>query len=438
MGNDRYNAVVVGAGPAGATAALLMARNNLSVALLERGKYPGCKNMTGGAIASMPFQQILPEYWNLEDIPLERRVVSDELWLLNNDSAVRMGFTGKTFGKIPYNKHTILRHRFDNWYARQAVKAGAKLFNNCLAVDLVYHKTGLLSKKVDGVMLEGGDVIHADVVILAEGAQGSLTQKAGLRKRLKPNEMTLYVKEVLELPAGKIEDRFNLERGEGASIGMIGYPTSPAIGKGGIWTNKESLSIIVGGYLNQISGKGLNPLQLLERYKRHPLVKRLIEGARPAKYLGHIIPKGGFNKIPTLVDDGLIVAGDAAEMISGRRGMDLAMMTGKFAAEAAAQACALDRYSRDILASYEGRVKSSFFYQNMKSHKDAEAYFNKYQDSDFLIAKAVNDLAYKFFEQNLESDKNNIVKMAEELIDMQPLGKSAKDILFGLQNWGVL
>lgn len=438
MGNDRYNAVVVGAGPAGSTAALMMARNNLSVALIERGKYPGSKNMTGGTIASMPFQQILPEYWNIQGIPLERRIVSDELWLLDNDSAVRIGFTGKKFGMAPYNKHTILRYKFDRWYADQAVKAGAKLFTNCLAVDLVYHKTGPLSKKVDGVMLEGGDVIHADVVILAEGAQAALTQKAGLRKRLKPNEMTLYVKEVLELPAEKIEDRFNLEKDEGASIGMVGYPPSPAIGKGGIWTNRDSLSIVVGGYLNQIVGKGLNPLQLLERFKGHPLVKRLIQGAKPVKYMGHIIPKGGFKKIPTLVDDGIIVVGDAAEMISGRRGMDLAMITGKYAAEAAAQACALDRYGRDILSSYEERVKGSFFYQNMKKGKNVEVYFNKFQDADFLITKAMNDFAYKYFEQNLDTDKNNLRKMLEELINMQPLGKSAKDVLFGLQNWGVL
>jgi electron transfer flavoprotein-quinone oxidoreductase len=72
--------------------------------------------------------------------------------------------------------------------------------------------------------------------------------------------MTLYVKEVLELPAEKIEDRFNLEKDEGASIGMVGYPPLPAIGKEGIWTNRDSLSIIVGGYLNQIVGKGLSPL----------------------------------------------------------------------------------------------------------------------------------------------------------------------------------
>lgn len=437
MGNDRYDVIVVGAGPAGSTAAMIMAKSNLSVALLERGKYPGSKNMSGGTIASMPLQDILPEYWNMDGIPLERRIISDELWLLNDDSAVKMGFTGKKFGYAPYNKFSILRYKFDRWFAEQAVAAGAKLFNGCLAVDLVYHKTGLLSKKVDGVFLEDGDAIHADVVILAEGASAALTQKAGLRQRLTPEYMTLYVKEVLEMPSEKIEDRFGLEKGEGAVIGMVGYPTSPAIGKGGIWTNKDSLSIVVGGYLNQIVNKGLNPLQLMERFKRHPLIKKLIEGSKPVKYMGHTIPKGGFKKIPTLIDDGIIVVGDAAEMISGRRGMDLALITGKFAAEAAAQACALDDYSRVTLSSYEKKVRGSFFFENMRKGKNVEDYFNKYQDSDFLITKALNDLAFKYFSQDLESNKNKTKKMIEELKNMQPLHKTGKDIIFGLQNWGV-
>jgi electron transfer flavoprotein-quinone oxidoreductase len=438
MGNDRYDAVVVGAGPAGSAAALLMAKNNLSVALLERGKYPGSKNMTGGTVASMPLQELLPEFWNLEGIPLERKVVSDELWLMDNESAVKLGYTGKKFGYAPYNKFTVLRNKFDRWFAEQAVAAGAKLFSNCLAVDLVYHKTGLLSKKVDGVVVEGGDIIHADLVILAEGASAALAQKAGLRDRLDPRYMTLYVKEVLEISSGKIEERFNLEKDEGAIIGMVGYPTSPAIGKGGIWTNRDSLSIVVGGYLNQIINKGLNPLQLLERFKSHPLVKKLIEGAKPVKYMGHTIPKGGFRKIPTLVDDGIIVVGDAAEMISGRRGMDLAMITGKFAAESAAQACALDDYSRKTLASYEKRVRGSFFFDNMKEDKNAEEYFNTYQDSDFLITKAFNDLAFKFFKQEMKNDREKVAKMMEELKNMQPIQKTIKDVVFGFQNWGVL
>jgi electron transfer flavoprotein-quinone oxidoreductase len=438
VGNDRYDCVVVGAGPAGSSAALLMAENNLSVALLERGKYPGSKNMTGGTISSMPFQEILPEYWSIDGIPLERKVVSDELWFMDNDSAVKIGFTSKKFGYAPYNKFTILRNKFDRWLAEQAVAAGAKLFNNCLAVDLVYHKTGFLSKKVDGVMLEGGDVIHADVVILAEGACAALTQKAGLRKRLDPRYMTLYVKEVLDMPSEKIEERFGLEPGEGAVTGMVGYPTSPAIGKGGIWTNKDSLSIVVGGYLNQLIAKGLNPFELLERFKSHPMVRKLVEGAKPVKYMSHTIPKGGFKKIPTIVDDGILVVGDAAEMISGRRGMDLAMMTGKFAAEATALACALDDYSRETLASYENKVAGSFFFKNMRKGKNVEEYFNVHQDSDFLITKALNDLAIKYFKQGLEDDRDKTIKMLEELKNMQPVGKTLIDVFYGLRNWGVL
>ncbi|AGB41442.1 flavin-dependent dehydrogenase [Halobacteroides halobius DSM 5150] len=435
MGNDRYDAVVVGAGPAGSSAALKMAENDLSVALIERGKEPGSKNMFGGNIYRKPTAKIIPAFW--EEAPLERPLVTDELWMMDKTSAFKVGFTGLEFKKAPYNKFSAIRSQFDKWFAQQAVNEGAHLLTNSLATDLVYHKTGLLNKKVDGIKLDTGEVIYANVVVLAEGANAILTKKAGLRGDLEASSMTLYVKEELALPAKKIEERFKLEPGEGATIGIIGYPTAGVVGKGGIWTNKESLSLIVGGYLNQINNKGLNPYQMLYHFKNHPLIKRLIEGAKPIAYKSHIIPKGGYENIPQLYDDGILVIGDAAMMVSGRRGTDLAMITGLYAAETVAQARAAQDFSAKLLKGYHKRVMNSFFMKNIKKSKSAKKYYKQHPDSDFLIAKAVNDAAYDFFRVQLKSNKEKMNDIQKELLNMQPLKKTITDLYYGWKDWGV-
>ncbi|MCK8817429.1 FAD-dependent oxidoreductase [Natroniella sulfidigena] len=435
MGNDRYNVIIVGAGPAGSAAAIRLAQNDLSVALIERGEKPGTKTMFGGSIYADPTSRVIPEFW--EDAPLERPLVTDEFWLLDRDSAVKVGFTGLKYKRSPYNKFSALRSKFDPWFAQQAVNEGADLMTSTLVKDLVYEKTGLLNKKVAGVKLDSGEVIHSDVVLLAEGASANLTEKAGLRGEIETSSMFLYVKEELALPAEKIESRFNLEPNEGANVGMIGYPTSGIAGKGGLWTNKESISLIVGGYLNQIIKKGASPYQMLSRFKAHPLVSRLIDGAKTVAYKSRIIPKGGYESLPQLYDDGILVAGDAAVMISGRRGTDLAMLTGLYAADIIAQARAAEDYSSRVLKGYDKRVSNSFFMKNIKKGKGGHQYQKDHPDADYLLTKAANDAAYKFFEVGSESSSEKMKKIRQEILDMQPIKKTVKDIYYGLQDWSV-
>lgn len=435
MSSNRYDAIVVGAGPAGSSAALTMAQNNLSVALLERGDYPGSKNMFGGTIYAAPTEEIIPAFW--QQAPLERPVVSDELWFVDHDSTVKIGFTGLRFAKPPFNKFTALRAKFDNWLAHKAVEAGAHLLTNALAIDLVYERIGLISKKVDGVLLDSGDVLRTDVVVLAEGAPAYLAQKAGMRGNMETDSITLYVKEILDLPAGKIEERFNLDSGCGANIAFVGDPTSGVVGKAGIWTNKDSISLIVGGYLNQLISKGLNPLQLLEHTKQHPLIKRLLDGAKPVEYMGAIIPKGGYKNIPQLYGYGILVTGDAAMMISGRQGTDLAMLSGKYAAEAVCQAKAKGDFSPDILQAYERRIGSSYFMKDIEDNKNVGNYYKKYPDADYLINKMLNDAAYEYFKTDLEPGSQKIDKIIQQIRSFQHPWKTVKDVYHGIQNWGV-
>lgn len=434
MGHDRYDVIIVGAGPAGSTAAKICADNNLSVALIEKGKFPGSKNMFGGSIFRPSLEEIIPDY--LETAPLERKVIREVLYFMETDSVVEMGFTSFKFAQPPYNTFTIIRSRFDRWLAGIAEKAGAHLMNSTLVEDLLYEQSGpLAGKKVVGVILEDGQKIYSDIVILAEGAMADLTRKAGLRKKNSTDLFTLYVKELIALPEEIINARFNLEKDEGMNIGMVGYPTAGAIGKGGIWVNKDTISIIVGAYLNQLIKNGLNPYQLLCRLKEHPSIKRLIEGGITVQYMSKIIPKGGYDNIPELFDDGVLVAGDAGMLVSGRHGTDAAMLSGKYAAETAVQAKARGDFSKKALSAYEGKINNSFFYQNLKINRKAADYYKKYPDADFLISKILNEITFEFFKEDNKTQEEKLQMMFEKLRHIQPLTKSVKDFYNAALNW---
>lgn len=434
MGHDRYDVIIVGAGPAGSTAAKICAESNLSVALIEKGEYPGSKNMFGGSVFRAALEEIIPDF--LEKAPIERKVIREVLFFMEADSVVEIGFTSYKFAQPPYNTFTVIRSRFDRWLAGMAEEAGAHLMNSTLVEDLIYKKEGPFSgRKVAGVILEDGRKIYSDLVILAEGAMASLARKAGLRKKYSADLFTLYVKELIALPEEVINARFNLEKGEGMNIGMVGYPTAGAIGKGGIWVNKDTISIIVGAYLNQLTKNGLNPYQLLSRLKEHPAIKPLIQGGKTVQYMSKIIPKGGYNNIPELYDDGIIITGDGGMLVSGRHGTDAAMLSGKYAAETAIQAKTSGDFSKKTLSAYEDKINNSFFFNNLKVNRRVAGYYKKYPDADFLISKILNEITYEFFKEGMQTQEEKLQMMLEKLKQIQPLTKSAKDFYNAALNW---
>ncbi len=435
MGHDRYNVIVVGAGLAGSATALHCAKNNLSVLLVERGKQPGSKNMFGGVIYQQAISELIPSFW--EKAPVERSITREELWIMDTDSFVLMGFENRKYGKQPYNKFTVIRSDFDNWFAAQAVKEGAHLKNSTTVSDIIFENNHFLKRKACGILLEDGSEIYSDVVVIAEGAVGDLIHKAKMKKEKKADSLALYVKEILELPGQTIEERFNLEKNEGVNIGMSGTPTSGAIGKAGLWTNKKSISLVIGVFLNQLIDKNINPYQLMQNFKNNPFLKKRLQGAKTRQYLAHLIPKGGPGDMPAVFDHGLLIVGDALTMVGGK-GTAFAVLSGKYAGETIVQAAAKGCFDKNILKSYKNKLFNMFMTKDNLAQNNKKEYFKKHSDADLLMAKALNKLGNEYSKFEFRTNKQKYQEIGQEIRTLQSVPKSISDLITGLKNWRLL
>ncbi len=372
---QHFDAIVAGAGPAGSSAALAMARAGLRVALIERGEYPGAKNVSGAALyAPNLLADLLPEYW--EEAPVERYLTRRVVTLLGQEAAVSLDFRTNHFSKPPYNGFTMLRPKFDRWLANKAEEAGTLLISSTVVDDLLYK-----NERVAGVRCrrQDGD-LYAPIVIAADGANSFLAKKAGLQHEFRGDEMTLGVKEVVRLDAHTIEERFNLNGDEGMTNEYVGYATGEVKGGGFLYTNRDTLSLGVVVQIASLAQKKMRAYELLDQFKQHPAIAPLVRDSVTLEYSAHMIPEGGWAMLPTLSRAGLMVAGDAAGFVFAAglflEGMNFAIASGLAAAATAQEAHANQDFSAESMARYRKQLESSFVLKDLKNFRHAPAFVN--------------------------------------------------------------
>ena len=355
MDDDRFDAIVVGAGPAGITAAKEMAAAGLSVVVLERGQFPGAKNVWGGILYREPTEAIVPGFE--AEAPLERPIIEQRYLLLTEDAMIGGSYRSERFARPPFNAYSVLRSPFDRWYATKAEDAGAEVYPEFTVVDLIWED-GAVAGVTTG---DAEGELRSRCVVIADGANSLLAQKIGLHQEWEPVEQALVAKELIALPAETIESRFALPCGLGTALEIFGESTAGLLGYGFIYTNTESLSIGTGALLTDLIETGLNVNDILDRFKAHPAIAPLITGGETLEYSAHLIPETGYKRLPQVYADGAVVVGDAAQLVNpvNREGGNLAMLSGKLAAQAIIEAKANDDFSAMSLSRYRELLDES-------------------------------------------------------------------------------
>jgi electron transfer flavoprotein-quinone oxidoreductase len=389
---EKYDVIIVGAGPAGIACAYTLAKAGIEAVVFERGDHPGAKNLIGGILFTSTLSKIIPDF--LRDAPLERYIKERKFSLLSTDTELSFSFKTEKFSKPPHNNSfTVFRAKFDNWFARKAEEIGAMVLSKVTVDELIWK-----NKKCVGVKtrLDEGE-LYADVVVLAEGANSVLAEKEGLKNISSEKHMAVAVKEIISLPQEVIEERFHITKNsgdenipEGVAIEFFGDAIQGLFGNGFIYTNKDSLSVGIGCTMEGLSKNNLNPNDLLEYFKNHPCVSNLIRDGKTVEYSAHMIPEGGFNSLPDVVFDGGMLVGDCAGLLNTsffHEGTNLAMASGMYAAETIIEAKRDRDFSYRSLLRYEHKLKKSFVIEDMKKFRNFPALgdnspeiLNKYPD----------------------------------------------------------
>jgi electron transfer flavoprotein-quinone oxidoreductase len=411
MVEERFDAIVIGAGMAGNAAALTLAQRGLKVLQLERGEYPGSKNVQGAILYSEMLEKLIPNF--RDDAPLERHLVEQRFWMMDDHSHVGLHYRSEDFNEQKPNRYTIIRAQFDKWFSSKVREAGALVICETTVTELLKNTSG----KVIGVRTDrsGGKVL-ADVVVLAEGVNGLIGTRSGLRDIPSAKNVALAVKEMHFLPRETIEARFNLKGDEGTVIEAAGTISRGMTGMGFIYANKESVSLGIGCLVADFQKTGETPYGLIERFKRHPSVAPLIEGSEVKEYSAHLIPEGGYRAIPQLFGDGWVVVGDAAQLNNAihREGSNLAMTSGRLAAEAIFQVKARrDPMTAENLSLYKEMIDKSFVMKDLKKYKDMPALLHTQSQNFFLtypqlVSKAMQNFVRVDGTPKIEKEKSTL------------------------------
>ncbi len=232
----------------------------------------------------------------------------------------------------------------------------------------------------------------AKVVLLADGVNSPLAAKTGFRSEARPENVALAVKELIEIPEEVIDERFGVSQRNGVTTEILGTVTREMNGVAFLYTNRNSISIGIGANLADFARQKARPYEMLENLKNHPMIAPLIKDGKSKEYLAHWLPEGGYDTVPQLCGEGFLIAGDSAMLFNAlhREGSNLAMTSGRLAAETILEAMERNDFSSRGLQGYVKRMQGSFILKDLKKYRRFPSFLETHQELFTSLPRAAS------------------------------------------------
>ena len=415
--DEKFDCIIVGAGVAGLAAAMTLARNNMKFLLIERGEFPGSKNVSGGVIWGTDLARLVPNYWE-EDGGWDRFINHRRLTFMDDQSTFSVDFKSSHFNEPPYAGVVVLRSKFDRWLAdkvQEAIDESDYAVDSFIAPNILVEEVLQENGKAVGIRT-GDEKFYADSIILAEGVNNLLTRQVGLQDKYVPaDHMLTGIKEIIRFDQSVLEDRFQLNGKSGMSNEFVGYATDGVEGGGFLYTNKDTISLGLVLGIKDLREKGKKPHDILNEFKKHPVIADTIRGGEVVEYSAHVVSSGDNRVAPEkLYKAGLVVCGEAANLLmnAGKaiQGMDYAMRSGIIAAESITEAKKNEDFSEASMKKYQDTLNDSYIMQDINNFQDAVHLLH-----DPIMTQKMPNLICDFG-RNFFSIKNEPTKKAREML----------------------
>ena len=371
--------VIVGGGPAGMACALRLSQlidehnaknadaqlSKENIYVLEKSREIGQHCLSGALLDPRAMNELLPD-WKKE-APIDAEVSKESVYFFTEKGKFKLPITPPPLRD--HGNYVISINRFVKWLGSKVEETGITVFTGFAGSELLLDGDRVAGVRTDdkGVdkqnqqksNFEPGYDLKAKITILAEGPRGSLTKQLvgrfNLDKGRNPQTYGVGVKELWEVPSGRIAP--------GEVIYTMGWPLTTKE-YGGAWIYGSKNNVVSLGFVTGLDypDPRLDPQHVLQDFKKHPFVAKLLEGGKMIRYGAKSMPYGGWWAIPPLAGDGWMIVGDSAGLVNSQRlkGIHLAIKSGMLAAETAFEALKKSDTSAAALTAFQRRVESSW------------------------------------------------------------------------------